>query len=62
MSYLSKNAKDIGARYGNVAVTAVGAVQRQLLVLENQGGTKFFGAPQLDIADLIRTDPTTAAV
>jgi uncharacterized protein len=32
-------------------------VQRQLLVLENQGGTKFFGAPQLDIDDLIRTDP-----
>jgi uncharacterized protein len=59
LSYLSKNSKDISARYGNVAVTAVGAVQRQLLVLENQGGTKFFGAPQLDIADLIRTDPTS---
>src|ERR1700751_4693672 len=57
LSYLSKNSKEISARYGNVAVTAVGAVQRQLLVLENQGGTKFFGAPQLDIADLIRTDP-----
>jgi len=59
LSYLSKNSKDISARYGNVAVTAVGAVQRQLLVLENQGGTKFFGAPQLDIADLIRTDPAS---
>ncbi|HEX3502053.1 MAG TPA: helicase HerA-like domain-containing protein [Xanthobacteraceae bacterium] len=57
LSYLSKNSKEISARYGNVAVTAVGAVQRQLLVLENQGGTKFFGAPQLDIDDLIRTDP-----
>ena len=57
LSYLSKNSKEISARYGNVAVTAVGAVQRQLLVLENQGGTKFFGAPQLDIGDLIRTDP-----
>jgi uncharacterized protein len=57
LSYLSKNSKDISSRYGNVAVTAVGAVQRQLLVLENQGGTKFFGAPQLDIGDLIRTDP-----
>ena len=44
LSYLSKNSKEISARYGNVAVTAVGAVQRQLLVLENQGGTKFFGA------------------
>jgi uncharacterized protein len=57
LAYLSKNSKGISARYGNVAVTAVGAVQRQLLVLENQGGTKFFGAPQLDIDDLIRTDP-----
>jgi DNA helicase HerA-like ATPase len=59
LSYLSKNSKEISARYGNVAVTAVGAVQRQLLVLENQGGTKFFGAPQLDIDDLIRTDPVS---
>ena len=48
--------KEISARYGNVAVTAVGAVQRQLLVLENQGGTKFFGEPALDIADLMRVD------
>ena len=47
LSYLSKNAKEVSARYGNVAVTAVGAVQRQLLVLENQGGTKFFGEPAL---------------
>ena len=57
LSYLSKNAKEIGARYGNVASTAVGAVQRQLLVLENQGGTKFFGEPALSIADLMQTAP-----
>jgi uncharacterized protein len=56
LSYLSKNAKEISGRYGNVAVTAVGAVQRQLLVLENQGGTHFFGEPALDVTDLIRTD------
>ena len=56
LSYLSKNAKEISGRYGNVAVTAVGAVQRQLLVLENQGGTKFFGEPALAVADLMRTD------
>ena len=37
-------------------MTAVGAVQRQLLVLENQGGAKFFGEPALDIDDLMRTD------
>ena len=56
LSYLSKNAKEISARYGNVAVTAVGAVQRQLLVLENQGGTKFFGEPALAVSDLMRTE------
>jgi len=56
LSYLSKNAKDVSARYGNVAVSAVGAVQRQLLVLENQGGTKFFGEPALSIDDLMKTD------
>ncbi len=56
LSYLSKNAKEVSARYGNVAVTAVGTVQRQLLVLENQGGAKFFGEPALEVTDLIRTD------
>jgi hypothetical protein len=56
LSYLSKNAKEISGRYGNVAVTAVGAVQRQLLVLENQGGTHFFGEPALEVTDLMRTD------
>jgi uncharacterized protein len=56
LAYLSKHGKEISARYGNVAVTAVGAVQRQLLVLENQGGTKFFGEPALDTKDLMRVD------
>ncbi len=57
LSYLSKNAKDISSRYGNVAASAVGAVERQLLVLENQGGTNFFGEPALAIDDLIRVAP-----
>src|SRR6516165_6210002 len=41
LSYLAKNAKEISGRYGNVATTAVGAVARALLVLENQGGATF---------------------
>ncbi len=57
LSYLAKNAKEISSRYGNVAVAAVGAVQRQLLVLENQGGTKFFGEPALSITDLMQSAP-----
>src|SRR5271166_4816839 len=57
LSYLSKNAKEISSRYGNVAASAVGAVERQLLVLENQGGTNFFGEPSLVIDDLMRPAP-----
>jgi hypothetical protein len=57
LSYLAKNAKEISARYGNIATSAVGAVARQLLVLENQGGTKFFGEPALAIDDLIKVAP-----
>jgi DNA helicase HerA-like ATPase len=56
LNYLSKNAKEIGRKYGNVATATVGAVQRQLLILENQGGSKFFGEPALTINDLMRTD------
>ena len=56
LNYLSKNSKTIAAKYGNVATATVGSVQRQLLVLENQGGAKFFGEPALSINDLMRTD------
>ena len=57
LAFLSKNAKEISGRYGNVAVNAVGAVQRQLLVLENQGCGKFFGEPALSIEDLMTIAP-----
>ncbi|MBX9826336.1 MAG: DUF853 domain-containing protein [Xanthobacteraceae bacterium] len=56
LTYLSKNAKEIGTRYGNVAAATVGSVQRQLLILENQGGAKFFGEPALSLDDLMKTD------
>jgi uncharacterized protein len=55
LNHLSKNAKTIAQTYGNVASATVGAVQRQLLVLENQGGTKFFGEPALSVNDLMKT-------
>ena len=42
--FVGENAKDLSLRYGNVATASVGAIQRQLLVLENQGGAAFFGA------------------
>jgi len=48
--------QELTATYGNVTSQTVGAIQRQLLVLENQGADKFFGEPALDIHDFIRTD------
>jgi DNA helicase HerA-like ATPase len=42
--------------YGNVTKATVGTIQRQLLVLENQGGTKFFGEPALTLKDFMKTD------
>ena len=52
---IANNAKDISVQYGNVASATVGAVQRSLLVLEQQGGDQFFGERALDIRDLMRT-------
>ncbi len=53
---LAENAGEVKTSYGNVSKATVGAIQRQLLVLENQRGEAFFGEPALDIADLMRTD------
>lgn len=55
LDHLSKNSKEYSARYGNIAAASVGAVQRALLVLENQDGNKFFGQPSFDIQDLLQT-------
>ncbi len=54
LAFLIENNAD-AMRYGNVAKATVGAIQRQLLILENQGGDAFFGEPALAIADLMRT-------
>ena len=48
--------KDAAQKFGNVTKQTVGTIQRQLLVLENQGGAKFFGEPALLLKDFIRTD------
>jgi DNA helicase HerA-like ATPase len=54
--YVADNASEFTTKYGNISSATVGAIQRQLLVLENQAGQKFFGEPALDIKDLMRTD------
>ena len=56
LTYVSENASDLQQRYGNVSAASIGAIQRQLLVLENQGAGKFFGEPALDILDLLKPD------
>ena len=53
---IQERSKEISARYGNVAAASVGAIQRALLVLEQQGADGFFGERALEIADLMRTD------
>jgi DNA helicase HerA-like ATPase len=52
--WVGQNAKELSLRYGNVAASSVGAIQRQLLVLENQGGAALFGEPALDLTDMMR--------
>jgi DNA helicase HerA-like ATPase len=52
---IEKNSSEISATYGNVATATIGAVQRALLVLEQQGGENFFGEQALKISDLMRT-------
>src|SRR6201995_1276746 len=56
LSYIAEHAAELTTQYGNVSKQNVGTIQRQLLVLENQGVTKFFGDPALDLKDFMRTD------
>jgi DNA double-strand break repair helicase HerA and related ATPase len=52
---VGEHAKDFTTKYGNVSAASVGAIQRGLLTLEEQGADKFFGEPMLDVDDLIQT-------
>ncbi len=54
---LGERGKEITTEYGNVNAPTIGAIQRRLVVLEEQGGDKFFGEPALDIKDFMRTKP-----
>jgi DNA helicase HerA-like ATPase len=55
LQHAADNAKALKARYGNVTSATVGAIQRGLLALEEQGGDRFFGEPALELNDLMRT-------
>ena len=56
LDYVSQHAKEYTSKYGNVPSASVGAIQRALLQLENQGADKFFGEPSFDIQDLMQTE------
>jgi DNA helicase HerA-like ATPase len=54
--HVGDNADQFKTQYGNISAASVGAIQRGLLTLEQQGGDKFFGEPALDIQDFMQTD------
>ncbi|MDH1519382.1 DUF853 domain-containing protein [Acinetobacter johnsonii] len=56
ISYVSEHAAEFKAEYGNLSPASLGAIQRNLLALADQGGDQFFGEPSLNILDFIQTD------
>ena len=56
LQHIGDNAKDFTTEYGNVSAASIGAIQRALLEIEQQGGDAFFGEPMLDMNDLMQTD------
>ncbi len=56
LAYVGENAKDFITGYGNISAASVGAIQRGLLQIEQQGGDQFFGEPMLNLQDFLQTD------
>ena len=56
VQFVGDNARQFTTEYGNISTASIGAIQRGLLTIEEQGGNKFFGEPMLNIADLMQTD------
>src|SRR4029434_10482742 len=55
LRYVGDNASEFKSTYGNVSAASIGAIQRGVLTLEEQGAEKFFGEPALDLEDLMQT-------
>ncbi|MGQ8820675.1 helicase HerA-like C-terminal domain-containing protein [Bibersteinia trehalosi] len=55
LKFVAENAKTFQVEYGNVSAASVGAIQRALLALENEGATSLFGEPALDLQDWFQT-------
>ncbi|HMS79408.1 MAG TPA: DUF853 domain-containing protein [Burkholderiaceae bacterium] len=56
LQHVGDNAKQFTTEYGNISAASIGAIQRGVLTLENQGGDRFFGEPMLNFDDLLQTD------
>lgn len=56
LDYVAQNAKRYSTTYGNISSASIGAIQRSLLALSEQGGDQFFGEPAFDIYDLLQTE------
>jgi DNA helicase HerA-like ATPase len=56
LQFVGDNAKDFTVQYGNISAASIGAIQRSLLAIEQQGGDILFGEPMLDIHDLMQVD------
>lgn len=56
LAWVGENAKALQGRYGNLSGASIAAIQRQLLVLEEQGAEQFFGEPEIALADLMQVD------
>src|SRR6185369_15193870 len=56
LQFAGDNAREFTTEYGNISTASIGAIQRAVLELDQQGGSIFFGEPMLDVADLLQTD------
>lgn len=56
LAWMGENADTLRSAYGNITTASLGAIQRRLLVLEEQGAERFFGEPALQLTDLMQTD------
>lgn len=56
LDFVARNSDEFTTSYGNISKASIGAIQRSLLELENQGGDKFFGEPNFDVFDLLQCE------
>jgi DNA helicase HerA-like ATPase len=62
LQFVAEEGRRLAAEYGHVSAASVGAIQRALLALDEQGGDRFFGEPMLDVQDLLQTAPDGSGV